>query len=145
MYTQLNKDGDEMKAAHTEDILRVLNYPIDMSSFPTLLPNIKDTAAVSCNENSSGNHPATIAQYALVHWNQYLTTKEENHCNEFLMRARWLVEHEVRIGQTSGGWPISLPHSYIHTTGSWLSALTQGCGISVLVRAYQLTHEEAFL
>ena len=145
MYTQLNKDGDEMKAAHTEDILRVLNYPIDMSSFPTLLPNIKDTAAVSCNENSSGNHPTTIAQYALVHWNQYLTTKEENHCNEFLMRARWLVEHEVRIGQTSGGWPISLPHSYIHTTGSWLSALTQGCGISVLVRAYQLTHEEAFL
>jgi glycosyltransferase involved in cell wall biosynthesis len=145
MYAKLNKDGDEMKAADTEDILKVLHYPIAMSSFPMLLPNSQDTAAVSCNENSSGNHPTTIAQYALVHWNQYLTTEEKHHCNEFLMRARWLVEHEVRIGETSGGWPISSPHSHIRTTGSWLSALTQGCSISVLVRAYQLTHEEAFL
>ncbi|GAC1342479.1 MAG: hypothetical protein NVSMB27_01400 [Ktedonobacteraceae bacterium] len=89
-----------------------------------------------------------IAQDALVHWNCYLATGEETHKNAFLSRAQWLVEHEVRIAELAGGWPISLPHTALSAEGTHrlcLSALTQGIGLSVLIRAYQLTADRAFL
>src|SRR5260221_5480620 len=50
-----------------------------------------------------------------------------------------------RTSDDAGGWPISSPHPDIPTKGRWLSALTQGNALSVLVRAYQLTSEQPFL
>ena len=61
------------------------------------------------------------------------------------MQAQWFVEHEVRVGDDAGGWPISVPQGDDASHGSWLSALAQGCALSVLVRAYRLTQEKIFL
>ncbi len=82
-----------------------------------------------------------IAQYALSQWNEYVITGDDAYRGAFLTLANWLVEHEVRIGIDAGGWPISSSS----TNGIYLSALIQGCALSVLVRAYQLTHDEAFM
>lgn len=86
----------------------------------------------------------SIAQMALFHWNNYLTTNDEVSRHVFLVHAHWLIEHEVRIGSDAGGWPVIATHPDSHIHAPWLSALTQGCGISVLVRAFMLTHEHTF-
>ncbi len=123
----------------------LLPYPIDMSAFlPLPLCNF-DTAGVPNDENEAAYHPTTIAQYALAHWNQYLATTDEKHREAFLAQATWLFEHETHIGEGAAGWPNSSPRPDFQTRGPWLSALAQGSGLAVLVRAYQLTHDGALL
>src|SRR5581483_3631022 len=120
-------------------------YPIAMSMYLTLPYCTFDAAGIPYYVNAYGYHPTTIARYALAHWNLYLTTREESHLHTFLQQARWLVAHEVIIDEGISGWPLSFPHPDVSTNGSWLSALTQGCGISVLVRAYKLTENATYL
>lgn len=95
--------------------------------------------------DSASYNPLSIAQYALAHWNAYLATGGEAHKQEFMAQARWLVAHEVCLDNGVGGWlfPYSLPDFY--TSEDRLSALVQGSSISVLVRAYQLAGDDAFL
>ena len=153
----------------------LLPYPIDMSSFLTPSHSSLDGVGVPHQANPTMCSPIAIAQYALAHWNAYLSTRDEQHSAVFLTQARWFVQHEVRIAEDSGGWPLSLPHPdvlpvepaepqggksgglirsgssvagshfNVHTRGAWLSALAQGGALSVLLRAYQLTREEVFL
>jgi glycosyltransferase involved in cell wall biosynthesis len=129
----------------TEHLPAFLPYPIDMSAFLTLPHCSFDTAGVPYDENEAAYHPTTIAQYALAHWNQYLATNDEKHREAFLAQETWLFEHTTPIGEGAAGWPISSPHPDFQTRGPWLSALAQGSGLSVLVRAYQLTRDGAFL
>jgi hypothetical protein len=93
----------------------------------------------------AGYHPTDIAQYALANWNAYLSTGDEKHRQSFMIQADWLVAHETRMPNDTGGWPLTFPYHKYYVRVPWLSALTQGNGISVLVRAYQLTGKEVFL
>lgn len=140
-------------------------YPMDMSQF-LVLPLHQSGGAgrgpwggAAINQAPTED-AAAVAQYALAHWNLYLETNEEQHRLVFLAQARWLVAREMRIGGDTVGWPILLAD-----TKEWaalqpaqerreddgkegrrcLSAVAQGCVLSVLVRAYGLTHEEVFL
>jgi len=129
----------------TKGIAHLSEYPIDMSMYLTLPNCTFDAAGIPYYANAYGYHPTTIARYALAHWNLYLTTLEEYHLHTFLKQAKWLVEHEVIIDEGISGWPLSFSHPDVPTNGSWLSALTQGYGISVLVRAYKLTEDTTYL
>lgn len=120
-------------------------YPIDMSVFLDSLQIALDATGVPYTANRGRYHPTIIAQYALTCWNQYLATNNEYYLKTFLTQGRWLVEHESRIGEDAGGWPISSPHPDTRTEAPWMSALTQGHCISVLLRAYRLTSEPVFL
>src|SRR5713226_4723464 len=115
-------------------------YPIDQSLF-LLLPNwTLDGIGVPLRiggEEPAGYDATIITLYALRCWNQHLITGEASHREAFLAQARWLIEHEQRIGRDAGGWPIIFPHTDACVQGSWLSALAQGSGLSVLIRAYQ--------
>ncbi len=82
---------------------------------------------------------------ALVCWENYQKTGDEQQREKFFEYAHWLVEHETRIESDAGGWPISVSHPLVATVGAWLSALIQGVSLSILTRAYHLTHEGAFL
>jgi hypothetical protein len=62
-----------------------------------------------------------------------------------MIQARWLVKNECRLADGAGGWPLHFPWPAYHAPESWLSALTQGNAISVLVRAFRLTGEDVFL
>src|SRR5215469_745012 len=135
----------EAKIKFREDIFDLPSYPIDMSFFLTLPHWNFDAAGIPYRGNPVVHDPTTITRYALAHWNQYLATNNTYHQEIFLAQAYWLATHETTIGVDAAGWPISLPHPDFQIEGLWLSALTQGNGISVLVRAYRLTKEEAFL
>jgi len=145
MYTQQNKVESQIESAHAEHTSELLPYPIDMSPFLSMSRDTLNITDKILLERPAEYPPTTFASHALVHWNSYLSNREKYHTAVFLAHARWLVEHQVGIGEGSGGWPIVLPHPDVPTRGPWLSAMTQGCAISVLVRAYQLTCEETFL
>lgn len=119
-------------------------YPINMSSFLVLPDSAFDPAGIPYDGHLSRYHPTVIAQYALAHWNEYYRDHGVNHRNTFLAQAQWFVEHEVRTRSGTSGWPIALSRPDIPVQEIALSASAQGCAISVLMRAYQLTAREIF-
>lgn len=133
----------------THDSTALPFYPIDMEPLLALPFGYLDQAGVLYNAPHASApgayHPTSIAQYALAQWNAYLTTKDERHKQEFLTQAHWLVQHGEPIGDDSIGWLIPFPSLKYNAAKPWLSALTQGNCISVLVRASRLTGEEIFL
>ncbi len=162
MSIRTNKAKSTRELTEGKSASELLSYPVDLSQFLSLSQITLD----AINENPPGYHPTTIAHYALINWNQYLGSNEEGHREAFLKQAFWLVEHEVNISEGAGGWPISFPHPDISTRSPslqsddaehrcrtsfltesrvpWLSSLTQGIAISVLLRAYRLTQQDAF-
>ncbi|HLW03727.1 MAG TPA: D-glucuronyl C5-epimerase family protein [Ktedonobacterales bacterium] len=126
-----------------------LPYPLDLLPLLALPFGSLDDHGVPYNAAfglyPAVYHPSTIAQYALAHWNAYLADGAAAHLQSFLTQARWLVAHERRIADDAGGWPMPFPQRDYAAPVGWLSALTQGNAISVLVRAYRLTGESAFL
>lgn len=134
----MTKQGDELPP-----------YPLNMYYLLALPHGVLDENGVPYN-SPIGEYPATyqsttIAQYGLAQWNSYLETASEQHQQAFLTQANWLVEHEVQLDGDTSGWPIPYPSSNYHAPGPWLSALTQGNVVSVLLRAYRLTGDERFL
>jgi len=140
---QTDKIKSESLVAHKEYMSELPEYPLDMSHFFSGEYRNLNPIEALCDADARAYCPTIVARDALVHWNQYLATNEEMHRHEFLIRAHWLVEHEVHIAKDAGGWPMSSLHPDIRAR--WLSSLMQGWGISVLVRAYLLTSEKVFL
>ena len=76
--------------------------------------------------------PIIVASYALSLYDQGLMT-------EFLQQANWLVNN-----QQDGAWEFHFPAPCYGISSNWKSALAQGLGISVLLRAYQLTGNQIY-
>jgi len=148
-WREQQKQPRYRQAPMPDDASKAPPYPIDMWPLLALPFGTLDESGVPYNAQTQGYpatyQPTTIAQYALARWNVYLTTGDEEHRRAFMIQARWLVEHELRLADDAGGWPIPFPSYSYHTPESWLSALTQGNGISVLARAYRLTDNAIFL
>ena len=93
---------------------------------------------------------AIISQYALANFDLYLETCDSEYRDIFLNQADWLLENLV-IGM--GGdfyvWEYSFDYAPsdvdVYMEAPWVSAVAQGQGISVLLRAYDLTREEEYL
>jgi hypothetical protein len=130
-----------------ENTFDLLLYPVDMSSFLLLPPSIYPTIGTQFHVHSDTDvpDPTTLVQYALAHWNQYLSSNDEYNRHSFLIQAYWLVEHTVRIGADASGWPVSLSLASVLNQRLALSAVVQGCALSMLVRAYQLTQDDRFI
>jgi glycosyltransferase involved in cell wall biosynthesis len=89
--------------------------------------------------------PATRMRHALAHWDRFLAINEGYDRQAFLDQAYWLLDHQQSAGDQVGGWPISPAVSEVSPCGPYLSASIQGHGLSILVRAYQLTGDGAWL
>lgn len=132
-----------------QDASELSPYPIDMWPLLALPYGTLDEAGVFYSEAHgpfpAAYHPTDIAQYALARWNAYLATGDEQHRQAFMIQAQWLVEHEMSLADGMGGWPFPFANHDYYASEPWLSAMTQGEGISVLVRACRLTGDDAFL
>jgi glycosyltransferase involved in cell wall biosynthesis len=125
-------------------------YPVDFSmEVNHRRGNGGDVAGSHPESNGrevAAKHPVAIGQYALACWNAYLVSNEERYRLAFIGAARWFVERELQVGPDAGGWPVPLTDSrWQSTTKCGLSASSQGIGVSVLVRAYRMTADPAFL
>lgn len=93
--------------------------------------------------------PMTHCNHALYYFNRYLENEDENDKLRFLALAQALIDNgkQVTIDGTQcvvwfydfqvPGYP---PHHI-----PWISAISQGRAISVLCRAFQMTHNDQFL
>ncbi len=124
-------------------------YPIDMSPLLALPHGKLDEHGVPLNLWNGGfgeaYQPTSIAQYGLAQWNAYLVDHDPARVERFMAPARWLLEHEMRMESGAGVWPIPFPSPGYGAPGPWLSALTQGNVISLLVRVYLHTKNPQFL
>jgi len=84
-------------------------------------------------------HPTAISAYALYLYNQCAI-------DNFLKYADWLVDNLVKINSFYA-WAFDFRWRAIgyECDPPWISSMTQGMGISVLVRAYELTTDKKYL
>lgn len=83
-------------------------------------------------------NPIAIAQYGLGNYNLFSRTGDPLRRGKFLTVADWLVKHLEKNG--SGMWVWNHHFDWEYRTrlkAPWYSALAQGQGISVLVRAHR--------
>jgi len=91
-------------------------------------------------------NPISIAQYGLGNYNLYLRTGQESRRARFLKVSDWLVENLEENSFGTRVWHHHFDWEYRdRLKAPWHSALSQGQGISVLVRAHRYTGEERYL
>ena len=91
-------------------------------------------------------NPIAIAQYGLGNFNKYLLSHDDLDLKKFINASNWLTD-QLQLN-TDGIWVWNhlFDWEYRDTLKSpWYSALSQGQGISCLLRAHKLTDEKKYL
>jgi len=86
-------------------------------------------------------HPVMISLYALGNCELYRQTKNESSLENLIKIADWLIE----IQNADGGWQNQFAMKKFDLEAGFLSAITQGKGISVLVRAFLVSKESKYV
>jgi heparosan-N-sulfate-glucuronate 5-epimerase len=88
-------------------------------------------------------NPIAIAQYGLGNYNLFRRSGSAESRDKFWRVADWLVLHLEKNPQGLAIWNHHFDWEYRNTLRApWYSALAQGQGISVLVRAHQLASKD---
>jgi len=91
-------------------------------------------------------NPIAIAQYGLAQFNRCQQTGDAGVCKRTLGIADWLIEHLKRTPAGSELWTHDFEWPYREILRPpWGSALAQGQGLSVLVRAQLLANDPRYL
>ena len=117
---------------------RKADYPGEYDSYG--IPMLNYHGAVGLQYN-----PIAIAQYGLGNYNLFRRTGEAERRRKFLAVADWLV---ANLEQNSAGlWVWNHHFDWEYRTplkAPWYSALAQGQGISLLVRAHKETEDHSY-
>ncbi len=91
-------------------------------------------------------NPIAIAQYGLGNFNLWRLEQKDARKHRFLNIANWLVNHLEKNHLGCHVWNHYFDWEYFRVLKSpWYSALAQGQGISVLIRAYRITGDAVYL
>lgn len=93
-------------------------------------------------------HPMAIGEYALDMHRLYLRTGEDRYKIAFLSNADWFVKNQVVVDGKYGFWYYKFNDARRYNRAnpfSPSSSMSQGYGISLLLRAYQLTNDEKYI
>jgi hypothetical protein len=88
--------------------------------------------------------PISIGQMGLAVFHTFLETKSEKDKARFLKFADWFVRHAERDSKHGARWMTRVPLPQYHHPGPWQSAFSQSRGISILLRAFQITGEKQY-
>ena len=92
------------------------------------------------------HNPIAIAQYGLGNYNLFRRTGDATRCKKFFLAANWLCDHLEKNPQGLPVWNHHFNWEYRDTLRApWYSALAQGQGISLLVRAHKESGEQRYL
>jgi heparosan-N-sulfate-glucuronate 5-epimerase len=90
-------------------------------------------------------NPIAVAQYGLGNFNQFRLTRHPERRRKFLLVADWLVANLERNPKGLSVWNHHFDWEYrTPLKAPWYSALAQGQGLSVLVRAHQETGDRRY-
>ncbi len=91
-------------------------------------------------------NPIAIAQYGLGNYSLYKRAGDNRNFEKFNKAADWLVDNIERNRHGAFVWNHKFDWEYFQTLKApWYSALAQGQGISLLVRAYVETKQDKYL
>jgi heparosan-N-sulfate-glucuronate 5-epimerase len=91
-------------------------------------------------------NPIAIAQYGLGNYNLFRQTGDSARRKKFFVVAEWLCSHLEQNAHGLALWNHHFDWEYRDTlTAPWYSALAQGQGISVLVRAHRESGDARYL
>jgi hypothetical protein len=91
-------------------------------------------------------NPIAIAQWGLGNYNQFARTKDTERRIKFLRASDWLCGHLEKNAHGISVWNHHFDWEYrTPLRAPWYSALAQGQGVSLLVRAYGETRNEVYL
>ncbi|MDY6949971.1 MAG: D-glucuronyl C5-epimerase family protein [Thermodesulfobacteriota bacterium] len=91
-------------------------------------------------------NPIAIAQYGLGNYNLYRRTRKENRKSKFLCAADWLAQNLEKTAHGTRVWHHHFDWEYRDKLKApWYSALAQGQGLSLLIRAHQETRKDSYL
>jgi heparosan-N-sulfate-glucuronate 5-epimerase len=92
------------------------------------------------------HNPIAVAQWGLGNYNLFCQTQTEERKKKFLAASDWLCAHLEPNSHGSWVWNHKFDWEYRSPLKApWYSALAQGQGISLLLRAYQETRIAAYL
>ena len=91
-------------------------------------------------------NPIAIAQYGLGNYNLFRRSADPERRRKFFVAADWLCSHLEQNPHGLAVWNHQFDWEYRDTLRApWYSALAQGQGISVLVRAHKESGDPAYL
>ncbi|MCG8605599.1 D-glucuronyl C5-epimerase family protein [bacterium] len=89
--------------------------------------------------------PITIAQFGLYHLRQHVKNQSEESLQKAFKCAHWLASNSQRWRDDMWAWIYDYDLYFYGPRAPWISAMAQGEGISLLLRAYQLNQNEKWL
>lgn len=135
----------------------VRRYPMNFVQ-KTAYNTHKDSAGVIMLDYYGGNiglqyNPNAIAQMSLGFYDLYLDSIERNdeekreyYKSRFMEQAQWFLNMGRLVMDDILLWEYTFPFEFReYLRAPWRSALAQGQGISVCLRAYQITKDDSYL
>jgi heparosan-N-sulfate-glucuronate 5-epimerase len=99
-----------------------------------------------CGKIGLRHNPIAIAQWGLGNYTLFCRTQNDERKTKFLAASDWLCEHLETNSHGLWVWNHHFDWEYRSPLKApWYSALAQGQGISLLVRAYRKTGASAYL
>lgn len=134
-------------AGASEDIGRGAVGPLDARGVPLADYDVMFRGHPDIDQSRTyGTHytPVTIAEYGLGLWSRHLAAPDAQLRSRFLAQADWFVS-SLRPLPGFGVWLHEFEFPIYQLKSPWVSAMAQGQGISVLLRAFQLTDDARYL
>lgn len=104
-----------------------------------------NTTYIDVEEKRLHYYPISIGQYALAVFHSWLDTGSADKKAHFLRIADWFCQNRTESDTWGAYWLTDVPKPEYGVTAPWKSAFAQSRGLSVLLRAWQLTGSEEYL
>jgi len=108
-----------------------------------------DSGVVVCDYRAQGRqyNPVFIAWCALMSLELYCRDPHPDHLTSFNIQVQWLRASAVTRPDGTTVWPYNFDwqEGRCRLKAPWISAMSQGLGMSVLVRAFRLTRDAELL
>ena len=88
--------------------------------------------------------PISIGQMGLSVFHTYLKTKSDHDKSRFLKFAEWFYNNVEITDNLGARWLTDVALPQYQNPGPWVSAFSQTRGISILLRAYQITEQKDY-
>lgn len=122
-------------------------YPIDMRDKAKPYRGESRDGFPLRNQNNEGLQllPVTVTQMALGHYDCWLEDQSSDRVEIIGKCADWLVDKHGPCPGKMNGWSYGFDHGRLGIKAPFISAMGQGQGISLLVRAHKLIGDDRYL
>lgn len=119
--------------------LNKLLHSFDLQGIPL------NTTYIDVKEKKLHYYPISIGQYGLSVFHSYLKSNSEEKRQHFIRIAEWFYNNKIEDKKLGIYWLTDVEKPEYKVTMAWKSAFTQSRGISIMMRAWQLTGDNKYL